>query len=120
MCTDVFKSRIYRSGYQNGRIRCSANTVYRSFNIHIPELIYESDIILDYIIKHKFNTSVSKESIMLSEFWGFDEIQDDEERIFLLKEKLRKLINIKIKEESELVMMSIETEDRILSADIMI
>ena len=91
----------------------------KSFNIYIPELIYDSDIILDKIIQSDFKTSVSKESKTLSDFWGFNSIEDSEERNFLLREKLRKLINISIKEESELIVMSIETEDRILSSGIM-
>ena len=91
----------------------------KSFNIHIPELIYESDIILDKIIQSNFKTSLSEESIKLSNFWNFDSIENKEEREFMLKEKLRKLINISIKEESELIMMSIETEDSVLSPKIM-
>ena len=91
----------------------------KSFKIHIPELIYDSDIILNKIIQSDFNTSVSEEAKTLSDFWGFNDIKDNEERKFLLKEKLRKLINISVKEESELIMMSIETEDKILSSRIM-
>ena len=91
----------------------------KSFNIHIPELIYNSDIILDKIIQSKFSVSDSEEPKTLSDFWGFNEIEDNEERELLLKDRLRKLINISVKEESELIMMSIETEDRILSSRVM-
>ena len=91
----------------------------KSFNIYIPELIYESDKILDVIIKTKFTTSASKEAVTLSDFWGFNDIENLKERDFLLKEKLRKLINIKNKDESQLITMSIETEDKDLSPAIM-
>ena len=91
----------------------------KSFNIYIPELIYDSDIILDKIIKSKFETSASKGPVTLTDFWKFNNLENSEEREFLLKEKLRTLINISVKEESELITMSIETEDRILSSKIM-
>ena len=69
----------------------------KSFNIYIPELIYDSDIILDKIIQSDFKISFSEESKTLSDFWGFNNIEDNEEREFLLKEKLRleKCIRIK-------------------------
>ena len=41
----------------------------KSFNIYIPELIYDSDIILDKIVKSKFETSASKEPVTLTNFW---------------------------------------------------
>ena len=91
----------------------------KSFNIYIPELIYESDKILDVIIESKFKTSISKEPTGLSSFWQFDNLENLKERKFLLKEKLRKLINIGIKEESQLITMTIETEDKLLSSEIM-
>ena len=91
----------------------------KNFNIYIPDLIYNSDKILMSIINSKFETSISKEPLSLSEFWDFESIVNKDERKFLLKEKLRKSINIGINEESKLITMSCETEDRILSKMIM-
>ena len=67
----------------------------KTFNISIPDLIYRSDIILDYLIEGKFK-SISKDAIALSYFWEFDGIKDNNERIFLLKKRLRNSIDINI------------------------
>ena len=91
----------------------------KSFNIYIPDLIYKSDKILNVIISNKFESATSKDLISLSDVWNLNNIEDIKERQFLLKEKLRKLINISINEESQLITMSIETEDKVLSSKIM-
>tara|TARA_B100001540_G_scaffold204879_1_gene180487 strand:- start:89 stop:1018 length:930 start_codon:yes stop_codon:yes gene_type:complete len=87
----------------------------KNFNIFIPDLIYKSDKIINAILNEKFPSSFSNEPLTLTEFWNLDKIEDINEQKFLLKEKLRKSINIGINDESQLITISCETEDSIIS-----
>ena len=82
----------------------------KNFNIFIPDLIYKSDKILDFILDTKISSSYG-ELVTLAEFWKLEDIKNVNEQKFLLREKLRTSINIGINDESQLITVSCETED---------
>ena len=86
----------------------------KNFNIFIPDLIYKSDKILDFILDTKISSSYG-ELVTLAEFWKLEDIKNVNEQKFLLREKLRTSINIGINDESQLITVSCETEDSTVS-----
>ena len=93
------------------------NSSYKKIDFYIPDLI-KSDMIVEKILNHKFYISGSSQKTRLINFWKMTEPESDE-TFYKAKNKLSKLIDVKTEDISPKVTISIETEDPLLSAEIM-
>ena len=93
------------------------NSSYKKIDFYIPDLV-KSDMIIEKILNYEFYTSNNNsEKIRLIDFWGMDSM-DPDEAFYKAKKKLTRLIDVSTDDISPIVVISIETEDPLLSADI--
>ena len=92
------------------------NSSYKKIDFYIPDLV-KSDMISEKILAEKFYISTSNEKITLIDFWGMSDL-DPNKAFYKAKNKLKKLIDVSTDDMSSLITISIETEDPLLSSDI--
>jgi len=86
-------------------------------NFYIPDIV-KSDMMLQKIINNNFVSSDSPSKVTLANYWKFDNLEDIHEQAFQTKQKLSSLIDINESIISGLITISIETEDALLSSNI--
>ena len=92
------------------------NTADNRINFYIPDLV-KSNMIKLKILNTKFQTRDFNQKISLFEFWSLEEF-DQKKRTYIAKKKLDKLLDVDVSDDSGLFTILIETEDPILSSEI--
>ena len=92
------------------------NTTDNKINFYIPDLV-KSNMIKSKILESKFQILDSNQKISLFEFWELNQF-DEKKRNYIAKNKLSKLLDVDVSDDSGLFTILIETEDPILSSEI--
>ena len=95
----------------------SFNSSYKKIDFHIPDLVL-SEMMMDKILAEEFYISDDFKKVNLITFWELS-YTDLDKSYFKAKKKLLKLIDVSTDDISPMVTISIQTEDPVLSADIL-